>query len=89
MSRREAAAGVCVRQCMGCMNRFDHRLLIRFVNSGGLAVRDPEMKAQTRGAYVCDNPVCLSKAVRSGRLRAKLSLSGPPVYLTETEGAGK
>ena len=89
MNRKEAGTGVCVRQCMGCMNRFDRRLLVRYVNSGGRAERDPEMKAQTRGAYVCDSPACLSKAVKSGRLKSKLSLPESPVYLIGREGNGK
>jgi len=72
---------ICVRQCMGCMQRFDRRLLTRYVNAGGRAVPDHEMKIQSRGAYVCHSGKCLGIALKSGRLKSRLKLAAPPTYL--------
>jgi len=81
MTSGKGQSRVCERQCMGCMNKFDRRELVRFVNRGGRAEPDPEMKAQTRGAYVCPNPSCLARAVKTGRLKQRLKLRESPVGL--------
>lgn len=75
----------CVRQCMGCMQRFDRRELTRYVCVGGRAVADPGMKIQSRGAYVCPNRKCLGIALKSGRLKTRLKLGSQPAYLLEED----
>ena len=74
-------ARICVRQCMGCMRRFDRRELTRYVRLNGRAAADPGMKIQSRGAYVCPNEKCLAVALKSGRLKTRLKLDSQPAYL--------
>ena len=55
------------RQCMGCRERKAKRELIRVVRSPeGEVSLDFGGKKNGRGAYICPNPECLKKAIRSG-----------------------
>lgn len=61
------------RKCTGCQEVKDKRELIR-------VVRDPEGKVSLdrtgrkagRGAYICDDPECLEKAIKTRALARSL-----------------
>ena len=61
--------GVPERRCAGCGGRFPKSSLVRVVRGeDGRAEVVFGMKAQSRGVYVCKNPDCLKKALRTGRI---------------------
>ena len=71
-----------MRQCMGCRERKPTRELIRVVRSPeGVVSLDFKGKAPGRGAYVCPNPECLKKAVRSKALERNLEVPIPQELL--------
>lgn len=79
------------RQCMGCRERKAKRELIRVVRGTDGVVRlDFSGKAPGRGAYLCPDPECLKKAVKSNSLARSLETEIPrEVYdalLKEMEG---
>ena len=58
-----------MRQCVGCREMKPKKELIRVVKSpeGALSL-DFRGKAPGRGAYLCPDPACLKKAVKSKAL---------------------
>ncbi len=67
-----------LRQCMGCRERRPKRELIRVVRSPeGNVSLDFGGKMNGRGAYLCPNPECLKKAVRSKSLERSLETAIP------------
>ena len=66
------------RQCMGCRERKEKRELIRVVRApdGGVSL-DFRGKAPGRGAYICPDPMCLKKAIRSKALERSLEVPIP------------
>lgn len=67
-----------MRQCTGCREMLPKRDLIRVVKSPENEISlDFKGKAQGRGAYVCKNPECLKKAIRSKALERSLEISIP------------
>ena len=82
---------VPIRQCIGCRTQKPKNELIRVVRSPeGDVGLDFRGKAPGRGAYLCRDPQCLKKAVRSRALERALSSAIPQeVYerlLSEMEG---
>ena len=66
------------RQCMGCRERKNKRELIRVVRgTDGTVSLDFSGKLNGRGAYLCPNPECLKKAIRSKVLERKLEVAIP------------
>ena len=66
------------RQCMGCRERKAKRELIRVVRgTAGTVSLDFGGKAPGRGAYICPDPECLKKAVRSKALDRGLETEIP------------
>ena len=66
------------RQCMGCRERKEKRQLIRVVRSPeGEVSLDFSGKKNGRGAYLCPNPECLKKAIRSKALDRSLEVTIP------------
>ena len=66
------------RQCMGCRERKEKRSLIREVRGTDDSVSlDFGGKAPGRGAYICPNPECLKKAMRSKALDRSLEVTIP------------
>ena len=66
------------RQCMGCRERKNKRELIRVVRStDGTVNLDFSGKAPGRGAYICPDPACLKKALRSRALDRSLETEIP------------
>ena len=66
------------RQCMGCRERRAKREMIRVVRSPeGTVSLDFSGKLNGRGAYLCPNPECLKKAIRSRALDRSLETEIP------------
>ena len=66
------------RQCMGCRERREKRQLIRVVRkTDGQVSLDFGGKMNGRGAYLCPNPECLKKAIRSKALDRSLEVTIP------------
>ena len=66
------------RQCMGCRERKNKRDMIRVVRTTeGTVSLDFSGKLNGRGAYLCPNPECLKKAIRSKVLERKLEVAIP------------
>ncbi len=66
------------RQCMGCRERKAKREMIRVVRGTDSTVSlDFSGKAPGRGAYICPNPECLKKAIRSKALDRSLEVTIP------------
>ena len=66
------------RQCMGCRERRAKRELIRVVRTPeGDVSMDFGGKMNGRGAYLCLNPECLKKAIRSKALDRSLEVEIP------------
>ena len=74
------------RQCLGCREMKAKKELVRVVRSPeGTVSVDLRGKAPGRGAYVCPNPDCLKKALRSTALSRSLEVEIPPeIYDTLT-----
>ena len=66
------------RQCMGCRERRPKREMIRIVRgTDGNVSLDFGGKMNGRGAYICPNPDCLAKAIRSKALDRSLEVTIP------------
>ena len=66
------------RQCMGCRERKSKREMIRVVRCVDSSVNlDFSGKMNGRGAYVCPDPECLKKALRSKALDRSLEVTIP------------
>lgn len=69
---------VPIRQCTGCREQKPKKELIRVVRSPeGTVSLDFRGKAPGRGAYLCRDPICLKKAVKSHALERALAVSVP------------
>jgi len=68
--------------CVGCQIMKPKKDLIRVVRTpDGEVVLDPSGKKAGRGAYVCNNELCLAKAFKEKRLeRALQHPVDPTVY---------
>lgn len=67
-----------MRQCVGCRQMKPKRELTRVVRSpeGEISI-DGRGKKPGRGAYVCPDPECLKKAIRSKALARALDTTVP------------
>ena len=66
------------RQCMGCRERKAKKEMIRVVRgTDGNVSLDFGGKMNGRGAYICPNPDCLAKAIRSKALDRSLEVTIP------------
>ena len=66
------------RQCMGCRERKNKRELIRVVRSPeGNVSLDFGGEMNGRGAYLCPDPECLKRAIRSKALDRSLEVTIP------------
>ena len=65
-------------QCMGCRERRPKKEMIRVVRTPEGAVNlDFGGKMNGRGAYLCPDPECLKKAIRSKALDRSLEVEIP------------
>ena len=66
------------RQCMGCRERRPKKEMIRVVRSPeGNVSLDFGGKMNGRGAYICPNPECLKRALKSKALDRSLEVTIP------------
>ena len=66
------------RQCMGCRERKNKNDMIRVVRrTDGEVSLDFSGKLNGRGAYVCPDPECLKKAIKSKSLERSLEVEIP------------
>jgi len=66
------------RQCMGCRERKNKNDMIRVVRkTDGEVSLDFSGKLNGRGAYVCPDPECLKKAIKSKALERSLEVEIP------------
>ena len=64
---------VPMRMCVGCREMKPKRELIRVVRSAEGEIKvDTTSKAPGRGAYLCQNPACLERAVKTRALERAL-----------------
>jgi predicted RNA-binding protein YlxR (DUF448 family) len=62
-----------LRMCIGCREMKPKRDMVRVVkNQSGEVNVDTTSKMPGRGAYLCDNPACLDKAVKAKMLNKAL-----------------
>ena len=74
------------RQCVGCREMKDKKSLLRVVKSPeGTVSLDFGGKMNGRGAYLCPNPECLKKALRSKALDRSLEVTIPEEVYTRLE----
>ncbi len=67
-----------MRQCVGCREMKPKKELVRVVRSPeGAITLDFRGKSPGRGAYVCPDPDCLKKAIRSKALARALDTAIP------------
>ena len=75
-----------MRQCLGCREMKPKRELIRVVRSPeGEISLDFRGKAPGRGAYICPNPQCLKKAIKTRALERAFSAQIPDEIYTRLE----
>ncbi len=68
-----------LRQCVGCREHKEKPQLVRVVRSPeGEVSLDLRGKKPGRGAYICPDPNCLKKAVKSRALERAFSAPVPP-----------
>lgn len=66
---------VPMRKCLGCMQSFPKKDLVRVVRTPENEVcMDLTGKKSGRGAYLCRNKACLKKAVKAKRLQSNLEV---------------
>lgn len=67
-----------MRQCVGCREMKPKKEFVRVVRSPeGAITLDFRGKSPGRGAYVCPDPDCLKKAIRSKALARALDTAIP------------
>lgn len=63
------------RKCLGCMESFPKKDLVRVVRlPDGSVEMDLTGKKSGRGAYICRNKTCLKKAIKSKRIQSNLEV---------------
>jgi predicted RNA-binding protein YlxR (DUF448 family) len=74
------------RQCMGCRERKAKKEMIRVVRgTDGAVTLDFGGKLNGRGAYICPDPECLKKTIKSRRLEKVFEMKIPEEILSEMQ----
>ena len=75
------------RKCLGCMESFPKKELVRIVRlpNGNVEI-DLTGKKSGRGAYICKNKTCLKKAIKSKRIQNNLEVEISEELTTELAG---
>ena len=64
------------RKCLGCMQTFPKKELIRVVRTpDGEVCIDLKGKMSGRGVYICRSEACLKKAIKSKRIQSNLEVT--------------
>ena len=73
------AKKVPMRRCLGCMESFPKKELVRVVRTPeNQVIMDLTGKKSGRGAYVCRDKACLKKAIKSKRIQSNLEVEISP-----------
>ena len=81
-----------MRTCIGCRERKEKEKLLRIVETTEGFSTDEKRMLPGRGAYLCDDPECLKKVIRSRALNRAFRKSFPEESyrsLEEEIGRGK
>ena len=71
----EVTKKIPMRKCLGCMQSFPKKELIRVVRTPeGAVLVDLTGKKSGRGAYLWKDKACLKKAVKAKRLQSNLEV---------------
>ena len=71
----EVIKKIPMRKCLGCMQSFPKKELIRVVRTKESQVLiDLTGKKSGRGAYLCKDKACLKKAIKAKRLQSNLEV---------------
>ena len=75
------------RKCLGCMESFPKKELVRVVRlPNGSVEMDLTGKKSGRGAYICKNKTCLKKAIKSKRIQNNLEVEISEELISVLEG---
>ena len=75
------------RKCLGCMESFPKKDLVRVVRlPDGSTHMDLTGKKSGRGAYICRNKTCLKKAIKSKRIQNNLEVEISEELISILEG---
>ena len=76
-----------MRQCLGCREMKPKKELIRVVRSPDETTISLDFQGKTpgRGAYLCPDPACLKKAIKSRALERAFSTAIPPEIYARLE----
>ena len=75
------------RRCLGCMESFPKKDLVRVVRlPNGSVEMDLTGKKSGRGAYICKNKTCLKKAIKSKRIQNNLEVEISEELISILEG---
>ena len=67
-----------MRMCIACRNMIPKKELMRIVRGAdGTISFDPTLKANGRGAYVCNKPECVQKCLKKRLLSHALNVQIP------------
>ena len=76
-----------MRMCIVCHNMVDKRELIRIIrNKDGEYSLDTTLKANGRGAYICNNPECFAKMIKTKALNKALKENIPQEVYGKIQG---
>ncbi|MBE5891366.1 MAG: YlxR family protein [Lachnospiraceae bacterium] len=72
------------RVCVGCKEMKPKRELVRIVKTNEDEIKlDLTGRMNGRGAYICNHPDCLAKAIKTKGLERSLKVSIPPEVIEE------
>ncbi len=81
------AKKIPMRRCVGCQEMKEKKNLIRVIRTpeGDFAI-DKTLKANGRGAYICNSKECLDKAVKNHGLERSFSQAVPKEVINKLIG---
>ncbi len=72
------------RVCVGCKEMKPKKELVRIIKTNEDEILlDQTGRMNGRGAYICNNPECLEKAIKTKGLERSLKVSIPPEVIEE------
>jgi len=75
-----------LRMCLGCQEMRPKKELLRIVKTPeGVLEYDPTSKKNGRGAYLCSNPECLSKALKYHKFEKTFGIKPTSEMISELE----